>query len=322
MMKKLINTGKCLLLFVFLTVNVFAKNTKNEGNTFLWEVKPKNQPDKTLYLLGSIHIGIKEMYPLNPIIMDAWNKSDVLGVEIDIGNIETGLVFSNLIPKLIDMETPLYKKLPTDIYEKLKEKFNNLSLKFDLSIDYIDYLTPLGAALCLELQNIIETMMNEEVDDEANPFVKGIDMFFLELAREEDKKIIEVESVNRQIQALEELNEFIVDYIKSLLERQNNKDNYEDNYNELIDLVTAWKDGDVKKIEKLINNPFSSDKNIDAKIKNALLYKRNQEIATKIEQYFLDDEKYFIIIGAGHFVGKNSIIDFLNKTGKYNIKRL
>jgi hypothetical protein len=74
-------------------------------------------------------------------------------------------------------------------------------------------------------------------------------------------------------------------------------------------------------MEDVINNPFSDDPIIDAKLKEALLYKRNIEMAEKIEKYILDDKKYFVVLGAGHYIGEKSIIEILEKTNKYIIQR-
>ena len=43
-------------------------------------------------------------------------------------------------------------------------------------------------------------------------------------------------------------------------------------------------------------------------------------MAKKIEKLFEENKKYFIVVGAGHLIGKDGIIDLLQKTGKYEIK--
>ena len=311
--------NKIILLFTVFTVtfslSCFSQNNSNsnsEASTLLWEVRPKNDTNKVMFLFGSIHIGIKEMYPLSPIIMDAWSKSDVLGVEFDIENFELSDFGPDLQSKLISFTEKLHTKLPTVIYEKLKlQLIENGIPEFT-----VDYFTPLGAALVLELGNIMAAIQN--IDDENNDNIAiGIDKYFLKLAAKENKEIIEVESLQRQIQVLEEMNEFIVDYISALLERIEKESSDDD----IINLFSAWISGDVEALEKIINTEYSSDSNVDAKLKDALLFKRNIEITEKIEEYFLDSRTFFIVIGAGHFVGENSIIYNLEKTEKYIIRR-
>jgi len=305
-----------VLIIIFSACN-FPKNTnksnpKAKANTFLWEVRPKNDTNKIMYLLGSIHIGVKEMYPLNPVIMKAFDKSDVLGVEFNIEDFDISDFGPDLQSKLISFTEKLDSKLPAEIYKRLKSRL----LENGIPEFTIDFFTPLGAALILELGNIMEAIKNFDGESDNNVAV-GIDKYFLRLAAEEGKKIIEVESLNRQIQVLEEMNEFIVDYISALLDKTDDDSSEE----EIKNLFTAWIDGDIKTLEQIINTPYSANPKIDAKLKDALLYKRNDEMTAKIEKYFLDDRTYFIVIGAGHFVGNRSIIDNLTKTKKYIIKR-
>jgi len=64
------------------------------------------------------------------------------------------------------------------------------------------------------------------IDPESIPF--GVDMHFLQLAQSENKKIVEVESISRQIAAFEAMNEDIVLYITSLLDALDKDENDDD----------------------------------------------------------------------------------------------
>ena len=281
----------------------------NKSTSILWEVSSKSDTSKVAYLLGSIHIAPPELYPLHTAIMDAWNKSNALAVEINILDVDVASLTQNmsLVLKLISLTEKLYNKLPPDLYVKVK----NSLIKNGIPEDFIDGLTPLGASIILGLGDASQLILNK--DENA---VDGIDMYFLKKAKDEDKPIYELESINIQIAAFEALNENIVSYLQTLLDDLDNSDT---DINKLFD---AWKNGDVNTIESLINTPFSSDKAINEKLKNVLLYNRNIDMATKIEEYLTQRGTYFIVIGAGHYVGNKSIIDILQKTGKYNIKRL
>jgi len=74
-------------------------------------------------------------------------------------------------------------------------------------------------------------------------------------------------------------------------------------------------------MEKFINTPMSKDPQIDSQLKNALIFSRNIEMTAKIEELILLPETHFIVLGAGHFIGANSIIELLETSNKYNIKR-
>src|SRR5437660_11655919 len=51
----------------------------------LWKA---SSPTNTVYMLGSIHAGIKDMYPLPQSIESAFASSRVLAVELNIKNID------------------------------------------------------------------------------------------------------------------------------------------------------------------------------------------------------------------------------------------
>ncbi|HOK42939.1 MAG TPA: TraB/GumN family protein, partial [Thermoclostridium caenicola] len=69
------------LCFGACTVKVH-QSLPETGSVFMWEVKAK-EGDGKLYLLGSIHVGYDGLYPLNPVITNAFEQSDVLAVECD-----------------------------------------------------------------------------------------------------------------------------------------------------------------------------------------------------------------------------------------------
>jgi uncharacterized protein YbaP (TraB family) len=304
----------CFIITFIITsyayVDVLANTQSNNSTSILWEVKSKSDTSKVAYLLGSIHIAIPELYPLNPVIMDAWNKCNVLAVELNILDIKTSDMFGtlSLVGKLISFEEKLYDKLPADLYLKVK----NALIKNGISEEMIDVFTPLAVVIMLELGDASNLVFNKD-----STSVDGIDMYFLKWAKMENKPIYEVESISTQIAALETLNENIIPYLQSKIDGLD-----DDSNTDINKLFNAWKNGDVKTIENMINIPPTSDKKLNEKIMNALLYDRNINMANKIEKYLTQKETYFIVLGAGHYVGMKSIIDILQKTGNYYIKRL
>ena len=56
-------------------------------------------------------------------------------------------------------------------------------------------------------------------------------------------------------------------------------------------------------------------------IPDMLIYDRNVDMANVITEYIHDNKVFFVVIGAGHYVGKDSVIEILEKTKKYKIIR-
>eukprot|EP00831_Metopus_contortus_P075367 TRINITY_DN69093_c0_g1_i1.p2 TRINITY_DN69093_c0_g1~~TRINITY_DN69093_c0_g1_i1.p2 ORF type:complete len:127 (-),score=13.60 TRINITY_DN69093_c0_g1_i1:34-378(-) len=88
------------LLFIGLTLILMiacSSNTKDPlagGEMMFWKVSDN---DSSVYLLGSMHFGKADFYPLPAVIESAYQNSDLLGVEIDMLNIDSTAMTKSLI---------------------------------------------------------------------------------------------------------------------------------------------------------------------------------------------------------------------------------
>ncbi len=330
-----------MLAFGFVIISLIAnscgysketiKNNHNgeqEMHTMLWEIKEisdiddssnKNKKNNKLYLLGSVHIGSEDMYPLDTVVVRAFEESDVLGVELNIKKIN----FSDVLPFFFDLNGDSKNILPPELYNKLEVKFTS----YGLPPGIIRKLKPVGIAMLLEIlktsdfEKILSRPEDTDMKSEVMQGLKsatalGIDYYFLELAESLNKTIYELETIDRQIKAFASLENNLVEYLTASLDTTST---YKEK--DIKSIITAWKTGDVEKIENLLKSDFSANKKINEHIKNELIYNRNIEMAGKIQNLIKGEKQYFIVVGAGHLVGTGSIIDILQKTGKYEIRR-
>ncbi|MCL2040296.1 MAG: TraB/GumN family protein [Bacteroidetes bacterium] len=321
-MKYLKYNFRLITLLTFVLLGCSSIYTQSNASTsLLWEVSPKSNPSKVAYLLGSIHIATPDIYPLNPVIMECWNKCDALAVEINIADFDSSSLTESMMEfmfKIISFTgEKLSDKLPPDLYERVKEKIMAIE-DMPITEDIIDMFTPLGIAALLQLEDLGKYLSLSEYNE-----VDGIDKYFLNLATENNTPIYELESISLQLEAVfamfEPLENDINSYLEGVLDDTQNTD-MDLGFEELL---TAWKNGDADAIDKIMNTPSPNITNEQYKaMMNTLLYNRNINMAKKIEEYLTNDGTYFIVVGAGHYVGKKSIIDILQQTGKYNIKRL
>ena len=63
-----------LLLILFCASNAIS------AKSFLWQA---NSNETTVYLLGSVHMGVPSMYPMPRVIQQAYQNSDVIVVEVN-----------------------------------------------------------------------------------------------------------------------------------------------------------------------------------------------------------------------------------------------
>ena len=280
---------RIFLLIVLLSVSLFSKS-------FLWEVSDGNSK---IYLLGSVHIANESAYPLAEIINNSYNESDALVLEIVLDEINPFEMMGKMM--LTDGST-LKDALGEEEFAKVKEKFDSLGVP---ELAYIK-LKPWAATLVLMQQS----MTMEGFDTEL-----GFDKHFLKKAREDKKEVFGLETVDEQFGAFEQLAGMSSEFFNySVKELENSK-------NMVDEMLTAWKEGDVKKINDIINLPASEMKDYD-KVTEILLDKRNIKMKAKIDEYLKNDKKYFVIVGAGHLVGEKGLLNLLSKNKKYKLKQL
>jgi hypothetical protein len=67
-------------------------------------------------------------------------------------------------------------------------------------------------------------------------------------------------------------------------------------------------------MESIVTRSVSEDKRL-LPIYERLVYERNRNMASKVEDYLRTKETYFVVVGAAHLVGKQGIIEILKGKG-------
>jgi len=260
--------------------------------SFLWKVQSKTN---TVFVLGSIHYLKKEVYPLDEKIEKAFEQADILVVEANIndtGKADTQKLVESAL--YLDDET-LEKHVSAQTYGLVKKELERLGVPLEL----IGKQKPWFLALTLASLEIVKLGFDPNY---------GIDRYFLSKA-EGKKKILEMESFDYQInlfcQLTEKEQELLLLYtLKDIKVLEQ----------ELDKLVQAWTSGDTKGMESIITKSVSEDKRLSP-IYDKFIYERNKNMASKIEDYLKTKETYFVIVGAGHLVGNQGIIEILKGKG-------
>jgi uncharacterized protein YbaP (TraB family) len=289
MLSKRIINFQFLILFL---ISCSTAKTETNSKIFLWKVQ---SAQNTVYLLGSIHLADSSLYPMDSRIEEAFEISDNLVVELDINKVNPGEIFkkayysdSNTLEKNISKET--YKildsifqkhKIPASMFNKFKPWFATIMA------------------------------MNLELGEKGFDEKMGIDVHFLDKAKDK-KKILELESFDEQLKLFEELEDNPNDFVKYSIEDLNNSTT------QMEEMLTAWKTGDTKTFEKLINEPVEQHPEFTG-IMEKFIDKRNLKMIEKIKGYLDTKETYFVVVGAGHLIGKNGLVNLLQQTGKYKI---
>jgi len=129
--------------------------------------------------------------------------------------------------------------------------------------------------------------------------------------RKKQKNIIGLETPEFQLDLLstlggEDQEDFIIQTI----------DQFDDMESTLIDLVDAWSNGDLEKLDELLNKGFEEY----PELKQTLLIDRNYNWLDDVIEYTKDNEDYLIIVGSGHLAGEEGLIELLEAQG-YCVER-
>jgi len=303
-MKRMRMYGKafCLLLFCFIAVLLLSfslsqGHASGHQKSFLWKVGSKSA---SVYILGSLHALKGEMYPLPEEMEDAFSKSDVLVVEANINDLPPEGILGMLEGALYTGNEGLEGHLSKETYEIAKTRLS----RFGMPIEFFDKSKPWFLALMITALEMQRLGFDPEY---------GIDNHFLKKAAG-GKRIIELESVTYQMNLLSALSErdqesFLLYSLKDLdiLAR------------EMDTLTKVWNAGDADALESIVAKGAQENPRI-IPIYEKLVYERNTTMASRIEGFVKAGGRYFVVVGAGHLVGKKGIIELLKRKG-YSVEQ-
>jgi uncharacterized protein YbaP (TraB family) len=293
MQKKTAGFLSIFSIFIALSLSVLAQDSLSQSKkSFLWRVQSKTN---MVYILGSIHYLKKEAYPLQEKIEKAFYQCATLVVETNVNDEKRKDLQKLAGPAFY----PGSETFEDHVSPKTNELVKKELVRLGIPLDLVWKQKPWLLAMTLASFEILKLGFDPNY---------GIDQYFLSKATGQ-KEILELESFDDQIALFSKFSEkeqelFLVYILKDIkvLERELNR------------LVQAWISGDTKNLEAIILRSVQEDKRL-APIYKKLIYDRNRNMASKIEDYLKTKETYFIVVGAGHLVGKQGIIEILKGKG-------
>jgi uncharacterized protein YbaP (TraB family) len=287
-----------LSFFLATPIGVHAKSTAVEQTTqsCLWTIQTQSN---TLYLLGSLHVLKQDAYPLAAAIGSAYADSRKVVFETDIAALQEPAVQAKMLQLGLYPEGQnLLQNLDGPTRQVLEKKMNAMGLPLEQFARFKPWFIALTLAT-LELQRL-----------GFNPNL-GLDVHFFTKARTDAKEIGFLEPAEFQLNLLG--NMVKKDQIAFL--NQTLKDL--EVVNELAaDLVKLWKAGNAKGLHELLFKSFKDYPDLY----DRLLIQRNKKWVEEIETLMRENKNILFVVGAGHLVGPESVVDLLQKRG-YKVKQ-
>lgn len=299
MLYKLMLTLRTLIFFCTALIASSLCWSANDRALF-WKLTGKAQTEKPLnvYILGSLHLATSDIYPLRDEIHNAFINSDELIVELDITRNDHEL---STWMKRHGMYTPpdsLRNHISAKSYQRLENYLEQESLPRDVLLQQ----RPPLLAITLSLHQLQAFGLDPNL---------GLDKHFLSEAHDLGKNVRSLENITDQLNAL-------FNFPDDELVIEQALDQAEDLDNLLDDMITAWKTGDSEKLGKLLVETDDKEKALRYRpLIDALFYQRNHRMVDKLDSWFKNGGNFFIVVGSGHLVGDQNIIDLLKGRGYF-----
>jgi uncharacterized protein YbaP (TraB family) len=254
---------------------------------FLWKV---TGPKGVVYLLGTIHVGKADFYPLPSIIEDSFKKADTLIEEIEISEpAET----ARLQRRIIQEGTyPNGDAITDHLSEVTRSHLAAYVKKGGPSEPAIAHMRPWLVSML-----VVQLELQRMGFDPSN----GLDRHFLEEAQQSHKPIGALEDAGSQLELFSSLSAELQDclLLSSLVDMEKSTD--------FFDLLTrAWQSGDTAAIRELITSGVRDYPQLKP-LMTKMFDDRNTAMTTKIERFLQTPKSYFVAVGAGHLVGDQGI---------------
>ena len=266
------------------------------GHSFLWKVTGKGG---VVYLVGSVHLLPKDFYPLNPLLETAYKDSDLLVEEVDLAEMMAPEMQLSLLTRgQLPSSDSLDKILSPTTMELLKKR--------------LDTLGALAQPL-MRLRPWLLALMIDSLEWQKQGFDPnfGLDKHFYDQAKEDNKAVKGLETVNDQISIFESMSarqqdQLLAETLKDIETEQAN----------LNKMIAAWRIGDAAAVEKIVLTDIQKESDLYQR----LLVNRNKNWLPRIEELFARKGHALVVVGAAHLVGPDGLLAMLEAKG-YTIEQ-
>ena len=247
----------------------------------------------TVYVLGSIHVADDSLYPLDPRIISAFDQSDVLVLETELT--PTAKARGAKLLQQAGMFTPP-DTLAAHLDESTRAALTGALAQRGIPFEAVQVMRPWLVSLTLTMAELGTLGFRPEL---------GIDEHFR--ARAARKHLAAIETVEQQVAVFKDMPEAI--QLAALRESLEDLPQLKDTIGQAF---AAWRAGDAAALDRLLLAPMRKE---FPKLYERLIVERNRRMADAIAGYLESNGTVFVVVGSGHLVGPNSLLQALKQRG-------
>ncbi len=288
-----------LILIICLTLASSASSealTAEDNHISMWKVTNQNDSSERniTYLLGSLSITDKSIFPLNAKVEKIYSQCSKIIVETDMTKPTQDQTVTALLKYGLLSKTTIDKVLTKEQYTKADNLIKTYTKNKKSLSTYKNFMPW-----------VIESLISNLAFNNSQNFLQNsIPSYFIKKAKKDGKSIVELESSDSQLNRLSSMSYSLQG---SLLE--NTIMVVEKAPETVKNATTLWKRGDIDGLNEL----FSFDKDAQTSV--------TQKTYECITKYLKSGGKYFAVADISRLTGKSGVINTLKEKG-YKVEQL
>jgi uncharacterized protein len=271
-----------------------------DDTQFLWEV---HSATATVYLLGTIHVGRPEYYPLPAAAEHAYRNSSLIALEVDPGD-QQALVDSL---RLGTYQAP--QSLEKNISRATFDALRSVAATVGIPLSSLKSMKPFFAALMLTSHEYARLGYDLQL---------GVDVHLASRATHDGKKLLQLESARSQMEMMAGLSKPLQESLLEITLREISTGTMAE---QLRELTSAWKAADADRLQHAL---AVEEQQLPAELANEFhdkfLTRRNVLMTERIELLLAGQDTCLVAIGAGHLLGEDGLPAALARKG-YQVRR-
>ncbi len=259
----------------------------------VWRVQGKAG---VVYLAGSVHVLTPSFYPLAPAFEHAFSKADRLALELN----PLLIVQPDRMAVMQAAMVATPDNVSHALGAALRERLTGYLARQGIALESVLHLKPAILSTQLSMQEMAAYGYAPQY---------GVDLHFAQAATRRGLPILELETVESQMQALTGMPlEVQAKLLDQTLDQLTNAQAA------VSELVSSWLSGDADHLHQLMLNDFMGSPVMET-LGKRLIDERNLKMAERIRIYLDEPSTTLVIVGAGHFGGEPGILQLLRSQG-------